>query len=246
MKKEQLDIGTWNVIAMLKAGKMQEISDQIVGSQIQIVALHEVRWKGYGLLKKDKYSIYYSCSPNTTGCAGRGFIIQKAAISKVLGFEPISDRICKLRVKGKFHNITLINVYAPTEDKEEAVKEQCYEELQRTRYRVSKHDVIIILGDVNAKIGKEKTFNRVMGRYSLHDISNENGELTANYAISNDMFLISANFQHKKIHSGTWISPDHQTVNHINHLMVSKGKMRLIRDIRSKKGYNCDSDHFLV
>jgi hypothetical protein len=39
---------------MLKAGKMQEIVDQIVGSQIQIVALQEVRWKGYGLLKKDK------------------------------------------------------------------------------------------------------------------------------------------------------------------------------------------------
>jgi len=42
---------------MLKAGKMQEIADQIVGSQIQIVALQEIRWSGYGLLKRDKYSI---------------------------------------------------------------------------------------------------------------------------------------------------------------------------------------------
>jgi hypothetical protein len=67
MKEELLDIGTWNVNTMLKAGKMQEFVDQIVGSQIQIVALQEIRWKGYGLLKKDKYSIYYSCNPNTTG-----------------------------------------------------------------------------------------------------------------------------------------------------------------------------------
>ena len=40
---------------MLKAGKMQEIAYQIVGSQMQIVALQEIRWRGYGLLKKDKY-----------------------------------------------------------------------------------------------------------------------------------------------------------------------------------------------
>ena len=53
MKRELLDIGTWNVNTMLKARKMQEIADQTVGSQIQIVALQEIRWRGYGLLKKD-------------------------------------------------------------------------------------------------------------------------------------------------------------------------------------------------
>jgi hypothetical protein len=44
-------------------------------------------------------------------------------MNKILGFEPISGRICKLRVKGKFHNMTLINMYAPTEDKEEEIKD---------------------------------------------------------------------------------------------------------------------------
>jgi hypothetical protein len=57
---------------MLKAGKMQEIADQIVGSQIQIVALQEIRCRGHGLIKKDKYSICYSCNPNVTGQAGTG------------------------------------------------------------------------------------------------------------------------------------------------------------------------------
>jgi hypothetical protein len=94
---------------MLKAGKMREIEDQIVGSQIQLVALQEIRWGGNGLLKKDKYSIYYSCNPSTTGQTGTGFIIQKSAMNKILGFEPMSDRICKLRVKGKYYNMPLIN-----------------------------------------------------------------------------------------------------------------------------------------
>jgi exonuclease III len=75
-------------------------------------------------------------------------------MNKILDFEPISNHICKLRVKGKFYTMTLINAYAPTEAKEEETKEQFYEELQRTQDRVSKHDVTIILGDMNAKLGK--------------------------------------------------------------------------------------------
>ena len=51
---------------------------------------------------------------------------------------------------------------------------------------------------------ERKVFSQVVGRHTLHDISNENGEMVANYAISNDMFLTSTNFQHKKIHIGTW------------------------------------------
>ena len=42
MKRESIEIGTWNVNTMLKAGKMQETADQITGSQIQIVALQEI------------------------------------------------------------------------------------------------------------------------------------------------------------------------------------------------------------
>jgi hypothetical protein len=127
------------------------------------------------------------------------------------------------------------------EDKEEDIKEQFYEELQRIQDRVPKHDVIIILGAMNAKLGKEKAFSQVVGHHTLHNISKENGEMEANYAISNDMFLISTNIQHKKIHVGTWTSPDPQTINQIDHVTVSKEKMRLIHDIRSKWGYNCDS-----
>ena len=168
------------------------------------------------------------------------------AINKILGFEPISDRICKLRVKEKFYNTTLINIYAPTEDKEDEIKQQFYEELQRTQDRVPKHHITIIMGDMNAKLGKEKLFSQVIGRHTVHNISTENGEMVANYAISNGMFLISTNFQHKKIYIGTWISPDHQTINQIDHVTVSKEKMRLIRDVRLKRGYNCNSDHFLV
>ena len=99
---------------------------------------------------------------------------------------------------------------------------------------------------MNAKLGKEKVFSQVNGHHTLHNISNKNGEMVANYAISNGMFLVSTNLQHKKIHIRAWTSPDHQTINQIDHVMVSKEKLRLMHDVRLKRGYNCDSDHFLV
>ena len=118
-----------------------------------------------------------------------------------------------IKVKGNLFNIALINVCTPTEDKEEDIKERFYEELQITQDTVPKHDPTIILGDMNAKLGKEKAFSQAVGRHTLHYSSNENGELAANYAISSDMFLTNTTFQDEKIHSGTRISPDHQTLN---------------------------------
>ena len=99
---------------------------------------------------------------------------------------------------------------------------QFYDELQRTQEGEPKHDVTITLGDMNAKLGKEKVFSEVVGRHNLHNITNDNGEMVADYGISNDMLLISTNFQHKKIHTGKWISPDHQTINQIDHVVVCK------------------------
>jgi len=80
------------------------------------------------------------------------------------------------------------------------------------------------MGDMSAKLGKEEVFSQVIGCHSLHNSTIENGEMVAHYAINNSMFVISTNFQHKKIHIGTWTSPDHQTVNQIDRVMVSKKK----------------------
>ena len=48
----------------------------------------------------------------------------------IIGFEPYNEHLCKLRIKGKYNNITLINVYTPTEDNTEETKEQFYDNLQ--------------------------------------------------------------------------------------------------------------------
>jgi hypothetical protein len=103
----------------------------------------------------------------------------------IMSFTPINEKICTIRLKGKFHNITLINIHAPTEEKTE--EDKFYDDLQRTYERVLKHDTVLILGDLNAKIGKEKAYENVTGKHTLREVSKQNGELVFNFTIENNM-----------------------------------------------------------
>ena len=78
-----LYIGTWNVMTVLKPDKMKGIAEQMLSTQIQIIALQEIRWKEHGQMKKNKYSVYCSCSQQNIGQFGTGFMVKKE-IEKIL------------------------------------------------------------------------------------------------------------------------------------------------------------------
>ena len=62
-----------------------------------------------------------------------------------------------------------------------------------------KSDLIIILGDVNAKLWKEPAYQKT-GKHTLHEETNKNGELFCDFAAANNMIVMSTQFQHKQIH----------------------------------------------
>jgi len=99
----------------------------------------------------------------------------------VIGFEPHNERLCKVRLKGKYNNIMLINLYAPTEDHTEEIKEQFYNNLQYLLDKTSKNNIIIILGDVNAQRGKARLYNEVTGQRTVHEETNRNVELLCEF-----------------------------------------------------------------
>jgi hypothetical protein len=173
-------------------------------------------------------------------------MVKKEIEKNIMSFTPINEKICTIRHKGKFHNVILINVHAPTEEKTEEEKDKFCDDLQRTYETVPKHVIVLILGDLNAKIGKEKAYENVTGKHTLHEVSNQTGELVCNFAIENNMTVMSTQFQHKTIHKGTWTSPNFTTVNQIDHVLINTTKKRTAQNIRTLRGLNRDSDHFLV
>jgi len=78
----------------------------------------------------------------------------------------------------------------------------------------------------------------VAGKHTLHEITNRNGEWICECAIANSMKIISTNYQLKRIRKGTWISPDRNTLNQIDHVIADANKKGVVEDVKTMRGLN--------
>ena len=98
--------------------------------------------------------------------------------------------------QGKPFNITIIQVYAPTSNAEEAEVEQFYEDLQDLLELAPKKDVLFIIGDWNAKVGSQETPG-VTGKFGL-GIRNEAGQRLTEFCQENVLVITNTLFQQHK------------------------------------------------
>jgi endonuclease/exonuclease/phosphatase family metal-dependent hydrolase len=92
----------------------------------------------------------------------------------VMDFNTISTRICTLRIKEKFFNYTIINIHATTKVSTEEEKESYHALLQKTYEDSPSYDVKIVIGDMNAQVGKEEIYCPTIGKQCLHENTNDN------------------------------------------------------------------------
>ena len=113
-----------------------------------------------------------------------------------------------VRFQGKPFNITIIQVYDPTSNAEEAEVEQCYEYLQDLLELTPKKDVLFIIGDWNAKVGSQETPG-VPGKFGL-GIRNEAGQRLIEFCQENALVRANTLSQQHKRRLDTWTSPGGQ------------------------------------
>jgi hypothetical protein len=115
---------------------------------------------------------------------GVGFYVNSRFLSNILHFEPVNDRLCWIRVRGKFRNYSIINAHAPTEDKDDEEKDKFYLELETIYSQCPRHDKKMVLGDFK---GKEKSNYSYAGRNGLHEECNGNGYKLVQFAATTDI-----------------------------------------------------------
>ena len=79
---------------------MQEINKEMLVYKVDIIALQEVQWQGQGRIDKPDYTLLCSGSEKKTGQQGTGFMMNKTMTGSLIGFEPQSNRIGKIRLNG--------------------------------------------------------------------------------------------------------------------------------------------------
>jgi hypothetical protein len=100
--------------------------------------------------------------------------------------------------------------------------------------------------DANAKVDRETVHQSTVGRYSLHDSTNEHGLRLIDFAAGSQMAINSTFFMHKRIHLETWHSSDGRTRNQIDRCLIDGRHFSDVMDIKARRGANKDSNHMLV
>ena len=112
----------------LNQGKLEVVKQEMARMNINILEISELKWTGMGEFNCFHY-IYY-CEQESLRRNGVTIIVNKRVQNAVLGGNLKHDRMVSVRFQGKPFSITVILVYVPTTNSEEAEVEQFYENLQ--------------------------------------------------------------------------------------------------------------------
>lgn len=158
----------------------------------------------------------------------------------------ISKRIMMARFYLKCKKLTVIQAYAQTKHAMDEVKDKLCNQLQDTLSTCNTHDMNVVMGDLNAKVGKDNTNrDKVMGSHGV-GVMNDNSERLCDFCKTNGLVITRTMFPHKKIHKATWGSPYGKTANQIDHMLIN-GRIRTsILDTRALRAADIYSVHYIV
>ena len=130
----------------MNQGKLEVIKQEMTRVNVDILEIIKLEWTGMGEFNSDDHYIYY-CGQESLRRNGVAIIVNKRAQNAVLGCNLKNDRMISVRFQGKPFNITVIQVYAPTSNAEEAEVEWFYEDLQDILELTPKKVVLFTIGD---------------------------------------------------------------------------------------------------
>ena len=181
------------------------VKQEMARVNINILGIRELKSTRMGEFNSDDHYIYY-CGQESLRRNGVAIMVNKRFQNAVLGCKLKNDRMISVCFQGKLFNITVIQVYAPTSNAEEA--ERFYEDLQDLLELTPEKDVLFIIGDWNAKVGSHETPG-VTGKFGL-GIQNEAGQRLIEFCQENALVIANTLFQQHKRRLYPWKSPDGQ------------------------------------
>ena len=142
----------------MNQGKLEVVKQEMARVNIDILGISELKCTGMGEFNSDDHYIYY-CGQESLGRNGVAIIGNKRVQNAILGCNLKSDKMVSVHFQGKPFNITVIQVFAPTSNDEEAEVEWFCEDLQNLLELTPQKDVLFIIGDWNARLESRNTWS---------------------------------------------------------------------------------------
>ena len=180
-------------------------------TDVDLLVIIEIKWIEMGHFTSDEHEFYYF-GQDTLKCNRVAFICNNKLRRCVMGFDPVNDRIATIRIQCKSINIPVVQVYAPTSISEEEDIEDCYETVQYVINQTSSGDSLYIIGDWNAKVGKDIS-NGITGNFGMGE---RKGYQLVELCSRNNLRIMNTLFKLHPRRLYTWRSPEKITRNQID------------------------------
>ncbi|XP_055385230.1 craniofacial development protein 2-like [Condylostylus longicornis] len=216
--------------------------------QIDILGISETFWPNSGQCQNEGAKIFYSGNDDKRHRKGVGIIVSKNFSNSVSDFIPYSDRTMLLRFDTKPIKLNVIQAYAPTADASEEEIEAFYAEITDLLKITKPHELNIIMGDFNAKIGRGES-NEVIGKFGL-GTRNDRGDRLVQFCQEIKFKVTNTWFHLPPRRLYTWASPQdndmHIVRNQIDFILINKRFSTSVSKVSTYPGADVPSDHNLL
>ena len=199
-------VSTMNVRTIREQRNREELSSNFSERNIEILGVQEHRIVHEEPVRYEKVLgntlITSSATRSTAGAAigGVGMLLNSRAFDSLASVRSYTNRILIANFQGN-PATTVITTYCPTNVVDEDIVEGHFDNLKRAVDSVPAHNVLLVIGDFNARIGPED------GRYTYHESTNRNGKYLADMAMEKGLIIANTQFCKKKGKLWTYISP---------------------------------------
>eukprot|EP00397_Hematodinium_sp_SG-2012_P000576 GEMP01000577.1.p1 GENE.GEMP01000577.1~~GEMP01000577.1.p1 ORF type:complete len:1315 (+),score=230.29 GEMP01000577.1:2458-6402(+) len=234
---DSLRVGSINVDTMFN--KLTIVDRTLSDLRVDICALQETRFDECSLVGEEYTYFFSGCVKQSEDQGKRdkkrggvGVAVRKNLVPVIEEIRPISDRLLLLRLRGKQINLVIICVYAPVGDRENREKIQdFYRELKTVRDAVKKDDACVILGDLNASVGKDMVGSSSVGNFLAHAKSCYGARALVGYCEEEDFCIGGTFFEKKRSHAMTFYYA--QGASQIDHVLIDGRHKSCLEDVRA-------------
>ncbi|CAH2099838.1 unnamed protein product [Euphydryas editha] len=235
-------IATLNVRTLRLDYRLEELEEAITPIKWDVIGLCEVRRIGEEIREYNEYIFYFY--GKTQGMYGMGFLVKKHLKDKIVSFQGISDRIAVVNIQltGPKQPWSIIQVHAPREQDKKLAKEKFYNDLTELMQKINKN--VIVMGDLNAKVGKKSNKDEfILGDYSTGD-RNDNGQRLIDFCFAHNLKIMNSFFKKRKSRKWTWLAPNGRDKNEIDFILAKEKDVFTDIDVINKLNFN--TDHRMV
>ena len=259
-------IAAFNVRTLRQTGQQAALVRTLDSLAIDICCISETRIQDPSVVSEltapsltTRYFLRTSGTPElaAAGQAGVGIVLSSRAEASVVDWIPINSRLCAVRIETAVRTdamastrrcLFVVSAYAPTNCSSDTSKDEFYSELYGLLRMARSSDITLVLGDMNARVGRLTSSElRLGGNFGLDSTRSDNGERLLQMCADHQLFLSSTNFRRSNRRCATWRPPtDGLPWTQIDHVLISYRWRGSMHDCRSFWNTYVDSDHALV